>query len=281
MNARGPGPRLALLEWGQGDRAVILLHGIGGGRAIWSDSLSGLGASLARAGYHVWAPDFPGYGGSPALAAWTLAGVAKSVLELMEGLGVKRALLVGHSMGGMVAQEMLASAPHAVAGVVLSATSAAFGRADGAWQRDFLVQRLAPLDAGGGMAALAPALVDSMLASGTEPALRQGAVQVMSAVPEATYRAALQALMSFDRRAELASIAVPTLCLAGSLDAQAPARLMQQMAERIAGAEYLCLAGAGHLAALEAAPAFNAAVADFFARRCTDELPKGQDGDEH
>ena len=266
MNGARAHPSLAALEWGAGEHAVFLLHGVGGGRAIWSDELSGLGATLAAAGFHVWAPDLPGYGDSPSIEPWTLASVADSVHGLMRQVGAPRGWLVGHSMGGMVAQDLVARHPQAVAGLVLSATSAAFGRSDGAWQRDFLHQRLAPLDAGAGMPNLAPALIDAMLAPGLDPALRAGAVRVMSAVPEATYRAALHALTGFDRRAALATIAVPTLCIAGSLDANTPARLMQHMAERVPGAEYQCLDGVGHLATLEVSAAFNAATLNFLSR---------------
>ena len=67
----------------------------------------------------------------------------------------------------------------------------------------------------------------------------------MARVPEATYRAALQAIVAFDRRAALAAIAVPTLCLAGEHDRTAPPEVMQRMAERIAGAEYHLPGGGG------------------------------------
>ena len=63
----------------------------------------------------------------------------------------------------------------------------------------------------------------------------------MSAVPPATYRAALHALMSFDRRALLPAITVPTLALAGEVDPNAPPAVMQKMAEKIPGAAYAVL----------------------------------------
>jgi pimeloyl-ACP methyl ester carboxylesterase len=85
-------------------------------------------------------------------------------------------------------------------------------------------------------------------------------------VPEATYRTALRAIAAFDRRAALAEIRIPTLCLAGEHDRTAPPEVMLRMAQRIAGAEYRCLSDAGHIANVEQPEEFNAAVVDFLRR---------------
>jgi pimeloyl-ACP methyl ester carboxylesterase len=89
----------------------------------------------------------------------------------------------------------------------------------------------------------------------------------MSAVPETTYRRALQAIVGFDRRESLSELRVPVLCLAGEHDRNAPPAVMQRMAERIAGARYQCLAGVGHLVNMEAPGPFNRAVVQFLLRR--------------
>ena len=52
----------AISELGQGETAVLLLHGIGGGRSIWSDSGSDTLRALADAGHRALAIDLPGYG---------------------------------------------------------------------------------------------------------------------------------------------------------------------------------------------------------------------------
>ncbi len=258
---------LAYLRWGEGDRVAILLHGVGGGREAWGDALSGTGSALAQAGYMAIAPDLPGYGDSASIDPYDMAGLAARVAALIDVVRPKRCAVVGHSMGGMVALELMVWAGERVQALVLSGTSSAFGKPDGAWQAEFLAQRLAPLDAGASMAALAPGLALGM-ASPTAPrdAVARAAV-LMSAVPQATYRCALQAIVGFNRRELLGDLRLPVLCLAGEHDRNASATLMQQMASRIAAAEFHCLPGVGHLANMEAPQPYNHALIEFLQRR--------------
>ena len=245
--------------------SMLLLHGIGGGQAIWRDTLP----ALAQAGWHARAIDFPGYGlspGQPTRAAMAEA-VASHLVDLASGAGV---VLIGHSMGGMVAQELLATLPDAaarVSGLVLACTSAAFGPDDGDWQAHFIAERLAPLDAGLGMAGMAAQVLAGMVSPQARAGALEAAAAVMAGVPEASYRVALASIVAFDRRAELPQIKLPTLMLAGEHDRTAPAALMQRMAQRVPGAEYHCLLGAGHVANVEQPAAFNAALLDFLQRR--------------
>ena len=181
--------------------------------------------------------------------------------------GLNRPILVGHSMGGMIAQTALRRRPDGYAAAVFACTSPAFGSADGAFQTKFVADRLGPLDAGKTMADLAPKMVDRMIGPAADPAGCAHAVEVMSAVPADTYRAAVRCLVGFDERANLAKIAVPVLCLAGEKDPNAPAAGVERMAGKIPGARYVCLPGVGHLPNLEAPAAFDAAILDFL-RRC-------------
>jgi len=257
----------AFVEQGRGETAVVLLHGIGGGAAMWSDRASGTARALAAAGYRAVAVDLPGYGASAALGRVDLGGFVDAVKALVDDLQARRKVLLGHSMGGMVAQACVAGAsPVAVHGLVLACTTAAFGKAGGAWQAQFIAERLAPLEAGLGMTGMAQRLVPGLVAPGAPAVAVEVATEVMAAVPEATYRAALQAIAGFDGRAALPAIAVPTLVLAAEHDRTAPPEVMQRMAARIPGAEYGCLPGAGHIANVERPAAFNAAVVSFLQR---------------
>jgi len=174
-------------------------------------------------------------------------------------------ILLGHSMGGMVAQEVVARRPDLVNRLILCGTSPSFGKPDGDWQRDFIASRTAPLDAGQTMAELAAMLVPQMIGPGSLPEGVTLASHCMAQVHPATYRRALQALVTFDRRASLADIHVPTLLVAGEHDRNAPPAVMQKMAEKIARSRYAEMHGIGHLQNLEAPEEFDALVLDFLA----------------
>lgn len=249
----------AYLEQGDGDTAVFMLHGVGGGKAAWA----GNQPVLAAAGYRTVAWDMPGYGASPPLVPCTNALLAGALGMLIDHIRAKRNVLLGHSMGGMIAQEVAALHPARVHGLVLYSTSAAFGKADGAWQQQFLQSRFAPLDHGLGMAGLAEKIVPSMFAPNADPATLAEAAALMARVPADSYRAALSAIVSFNRLSALADIAVPTLCLAGELDLNAPPAVLEKMAGRINGAQYICLPGVGHIANIEQPALFNSTMLAF------------------
>lgn len=248
----------ACISRGSGD-AIVLLHGVGGGKAYWEPQLH----TFAAAGLRAIAWDMPGYGESETVQPYAFATLAQALERLLDHLGLERVALLGHSMGGMVALEAWATFPARIGALLLAGTSPAFGKADGAWQQEFLRQRLAPLDAGRSMADIAPAIVRNLVTPDAQQSVVERAVRVISAVPAPTYRDALHALVTFDRRAVLPSISVPTLLLAGEADTTAPPAVMQKMAEKIPGASYRCLTRAGHLASLEHPQSFNSAVLAF------------------
>ena len=87
----------------------------------------------------------------------------------------------------------------------------------------------------------------------------------MSQVPQATYRRALEALVTFDRRANLPLIRVPTLVVAGEYDRNAPPAVMKKMAGRIADSTFIEMKGVGHLQNLESPDDFDGLVLNFLA----------------
>jgi 3-oxoadipate enol-lactonase len=240
---------------------VLMLHGIGGGHLSFAPQVE----SLASSGYRAVAWDMPGYGHSAPIEPYTFKGLAESCITLIEGLRCEDVVLVGHSMGGMVAQEVVARRPGLVSRLVLCGTSASFGKPDGDWQRDFIAQRTAPLDAGRTMAQLAEQLVPQMVGPGSLPEGVRLAQHCMSQVNPSTYRRALEALVTFDRRANLGNIHVPTLLIAGEHDRNAPAAVMKKMSQAIIGSTYFEMRGIGHLQNLEAPEEFDAAILNFLA----------------
>jgi 3-oxoadipate enol-lactonase len=238
---------------------VVFLHGIGGGARSFAPQI----ASFAAAGYQPVALDFPGYGAREPVAAMSFEALAEDFEFAIGEAGLERPVLVGHSMGGMVVQTMLRRRPGDYRAAVLSCTSPAFGNPAGDFQKKFIADRLEPLEAGYTMADVAPAAMRGMMGPNADPAGAALFVEEYGKVPEASYRAAVQCLVSFDERASLASIKVPVLCLAAEHDRNAPPVVLEKMAAKIPGARYVCLPGLGHMPNLEAPTAFDAAIFNF------------------
>jgi 3-oxoadipate enol-lactonase len=244
-----------------GGPTVLMLHGIGGGHLAFAPQVE----TLASSGYRAVAWDMPGYGHSAPIEPYTFKGLAQSCIALIETLNCGDVVLLGHSMGGMVAQEVMARRPELVSKLILCGTSPSFGKPDGDWQREFVAQRTAPLDAGKSMAELAETLVPQMVGPGSLPEGVRLATHCMSQVPASTYRRALEALVTFDRRANLPLIRVPTLVVAGEHDRNAPPAMVKKMADSIPGSTYIEMRGIGHLQNLEAPEEFDGLVLNFLA----------------
>ena len=251
-------PRFTTLGKGA---TVLMLHGIGGGHLAFAPQVE----TLASSGYRAVAWDMPGYGHSAPIEPYTFKGLAQSCITLIEALQGGPVTLLGHSMGGMVAQEVVARRPELVSRLILCGTSPSFGKPDGDWQREFISQRTAPLDAGQTMADLAAVLVPQMIGPGSLPEGVKLATHCMSGVNAAAYRRALECIVTFDRRANLGNIHVPTLLVAGEHDRNAPSAVMQKMAGAIAGSTFIEMKGIGHLQNLEAPEEFDAQVLNFLA----------------
>lgn len=244
----------------RGDGPVLLfLHGIGGNKDSFDAQLPHFADR-----YHAVAWDMPGYGDTPLPdQPMTFELLADAAAALIDALAVDRAHVVGHSMGGMVAQTLVRRHPERIASLVLSATSPAFGKPGSDWQAKFLADRLRPLDAGRIPADFADALVDGMWGDFDDAEAKARAAASMKALSAESYRAALNCIVTFDERENLAAIACPTLCLAGEKDTNAAPPVMETMAAKIPGAAYGCMAGVGHLANIERPDLFNGAIDAF------------------
>jgi pimeloyl-ACP methyl ester carboxylesterase len=112
------GARLHYIEAGDGP-PVILIHGFGGHTISFRHTIPALSSS-----YRVIAVDLLGFGYSerPEDASYTLKAQAGRVLALMDALGLERAALAGHSMGGGVAMHAAATAPERIVKLALVAS---------------------------------------------------------------------------------------------------------------------------------------------------------------
>src|SRR5690349_12955144 len=136
------------------DTPVVFLHGIGGAARVWAPQV----ASFAAAGFRPVALDLPGYGARPAVDSMDFEALAADLETTVARLQLDRPILVGHSMGGMIAQTALRRRPDGYRAAVLVGTSPAFGNPQGDFQTKFVADRLGPLDAGKTMPELAGAI---------------------------------------------------------------------------------------------------------------------------
>lgn len=236
---------------------VVMLHGIGGRAKAWEPVMR-LGE---KRGWSSLAWDMPGYGTSPAIDPMDFDGLSDALHRML--LDKSPAILMGHSMGGMVALQHMARHPDQVAALVLAASSPAFGQTDGEFQKAFIADRLAPLKAGKRMADVAEGLLPKLCAPGYAGAGLALAQACMSSLTPEAYERALHALVHFEQRAVLPQIAVPCLCLAAEHDQAAPPSVVERMAHKIPNARSQCLKGVGHLMNLEDPDLFAQAVFDF------------------
>jgi 3-oxoadipate enol-lactonase len=248
-------------EQGQktGRTGVVFIHGVGGSAKAWAPQVE----SFAAAGYAPLAVDLPGYGGRPAIEAIDFEQFSDDVEATISNAGLDRPVLVGHSLGGMIAQTMARRKPKGYQALVLVGTSPSFGRPDGDFQKKFVADRLAPLQSGKTMPELAAGMINEIIGLNADPKGRDLAIASMAAVPAATYKACVEAIVMFEERANLAHIQVPTMLLVGMRDTNAPPAMMQRMAEKIPGARFTALEGLGHLPNLEDPAAFDNAVLGF------------------
>lgn len=255
------------LEAGHGGRPLLLLHGFTGAKEDFADHLDALGAK----GWHAVAPDLPGHGGGPKPddeQAYSFDAYVRFVLDLADSLGWRRFALLGHSMGGMVAQCLALTAPERLDALVLmDTTHGPLPDVDPA-----LVELGVLLARTEGMPALLAAskLHDDPLATEAFDRLcaeRPGHAEfcdrkVLASSP-AMWAAMVQAMLAqTDRLEALRALAVPTLVLVGEHD-RGFRTASRRMAEAIPGARFEVIDGAGHSPQFERPDAWWRALTSF------------------
>jgi 3-oxoadipate enol-lactonase len=257
-------PRLALSVAGAGP-CVLFLHGIGGNRGNWVDQI----AFLSAQGYRAAALDLRGYGESADYEGPLdfRADFCNDVLRALDHLGVQQAHLVGLSMGGRVARWFYAMHGARVASLTLANTQPGFDSLGAQATEEFVAARLAPLLAGHELSDLAHDLARGLIGVSAVPGAYDRLVASMLALHRGSYMKTVRASVEQDRGFDLALIQAPALVIAGSEDKLYAPAVARAMAQKIAGAQFQVIEGAGHLSNLEQPARFNACVLDFLRRQ--------------
>ena len=235
--------------------ALVLVHGYLGASAIWVTQVAQFCQNR-----DVICPDLAGFGASATLAAPDgIEGHARSVLALLDRLEVDTFDLLGHSMGGMIAQEMTRLAPHRISKLVLYGTGPQGvlpGRFETiAQSRTRLLQD--------GLAKTARRIAATWFLHGEAA---EAFAICNSFGQQASLQAALASLKAWenwDGRRSLADIKCPTLVLWGSHDRSYGWSQPEALWRGITGADLAVVPGAAHNVRLEKPQIFNMLLADF------------------
>ena len=256
----------AALEAGAGGRPLLLVHGFGGAKEDFADAVDGLAAE----GWHVLAPDLRGHGGTDqpeGRASYSLELFADDVLALADAMGWERFVLLGHSMGGMVAQMVALRVPERLRALVLMNTSHAApdGFAPGLLDLGKEVVRQGGLE-------LLVSVRQQM--EGDDPTAHKRLVEqdpeyakfneakTLACSPAMWVAMVDEMFAQPDRLEALSGLAVPTLVVVGEQDDSFRAQ-SERIGTTIPGARLVVIPDAAHLPQFEATERWWAALTEF------------------
>jgi len=235
---------------------VVLVHGLGADHEMWEPQI----ASFPRAGYFVIVPDLRGHGLSERPETFRIEDCARDIHDLLHGMRIPRAHLIGVSMGGMVAQRLVVDHPEAAISQVLV---------------DSLSGVTRPMER---FNASLAALLLRVVSSKQQARLIRGAYAKLGhdevgqylearllSMPARFAREARREVNRFDVIDELPAMSLPTLVLVGDAFGRLAVDMARTTAAGVPGARFEVLKGGGDPSNLLVPEAFDRAVLDFLA----------------
>jgi pimeloyl-ACP methyl ester carboxylesterase len=253
------GPKLEYVEQGRpGGVPVLLLHGITDSWRSFERVLPHLPESI-----HAFALSQRGHGDSDHPAAgYRMADFAADAAAFMDALGLERAVIAGHSMGGHVARRFAIDYPERTLGLVLMGSFFDCRGNPAVAELSEAVSKLEdPVDR-----AFALEFQQGTIAKGVPEAFLETVVQESLKVPARVWRAALEGQVEEDHTAALGKITAPTLVVWGDRDAFVPRGDQDALAAAIEGARLMVYPGSGHGLHWDEPERFAADLGDFCAR---------------
>ncbi|QGZ63372.1 alpha/beta fold hydrolase [Paraburkholderia acidisoli] len=244
---------------------LVLLHGIGSGAASWLQQLEALGTTR-----RVLAWDAPGYGISTPVerASPHAADYAEALRGWLDALGIERCVLVGHSLGAIIAGSFAAAHPQRVAGVALLSPAGGYGAASEAvrvQKRDARLAMLAEL----GPQGLAAQRSANMLSTTASEAAREWVRWNMARIVPGGYAQATHLLANADLASDVARYRHEVTddrkigVAVGTEDRITPPDACERIAQA-ANVPLQLIAGAGHAGYVEAPETYNTLIATFY-----------------
>jgi pimeloyl-ACP methyl ester carboxylesterase len=229
---------------------VLFIHGAGGTQFAW-----GFQKSYFEKRYDPIVLDLPGHGGSGGSGEERIEGYAKHVLSFMKALGLTGTILVGHSMGGAIVQNLALAHPEGIKGIVLVGTGVRLKVLPDILKgiRQNFEETIRKITRFAYSGKAAPDLVE------------KGIENLLRCPPEVLYGDFL-ACDRFDLSSEVERIDLPTLALCGNDDQMTPVKYSEFLHNRIRKSSLVILPEAGHMAMMEAPGAFNEKVSEFISK---------------
>ena len=236
---------------------VLFVHGAALDHTVWAL----LARWFAHRGFAVLAPDLPGHGRSGGEPLATIGAMADWTAALIETAGARRAALIGHSMGSLVALETAARYPEKITAMGLIGAAAAIPVS-----RDLLAAAEADDHAAidmlriwgyGFRAGIGGSLAPGMWMWG-------GAERLLERARPGVLFTDLRACNDYrDGLAAAATVAVPATLVLGERDVMTPAKAGMELAAALPNARVITLKGAGHMLMSERPDEVLAAVREF------------------
>ncbi len=235
-------PHLHFRRTGHGE-TLVLVHGYLGGSAQWANEIRYLSSQ-----FDVIAVDLPGFGDSHALTApHTIGEFAHSVMDQLDALSITNFRLMGHSMGGMIAQEMARTAAQRITELILYGTGP-LGSIPGRFET--MAQSRERLQADG-VAATAVRISARWFVHGEENPAHALCAQLACQASEGAALAGLNAMQAWDGRAALGGLQMPTQIIWGEHDRSYNFDQIQMLWRGIKNSSLAVIPGASHAAHLE------------------------------